>query len=64
QGKKIGDNLCGRDDSCDQHVMQLRHREKRGGREGNPGEQPMELPGAVSFLPSHHKPQSDGFARC
>jgi type II secretory pathway component PulK len=22
QGKKIGDNLCGRDDSCDQHVMQ------------------------------------------
>ena len=34
QGKKIGDNLCGRDDSCDQHVMQLRHREKRGGREG------------------------------
>jgi hypothetical protein len=22
QGKKIGDNLCGRGDSCDQHVMQ------------------------------------------
>jgi len=35
QGKKIGDNLCGRDDSCDQHVMQLRQREKCGGREGN-----------------------------
>ncbi|AYE88159.1 MAG: hypothetical protein CMI67_21640 [Pelagibaca sp.] len=30
QGKKIGDNLCGRDDSCDQHVMQLRQREKCG----------------------------------
>ena len=35
QGKKIGGNLCGRDDSCDQHVMQLRQREKCGGREGN-----------------------------
>ncbi|MAQ45946.1 MAG: hypothetical protein CL812_08830 [Confluentimicrobium sp.] len=35
QGKKIGDNLCGRDDSCDQHVMQLRNPEKCGGREGN-----------------------------
>jgi hypothetical protein len=34
QGKKIGDNLCGRDDRCDQHDMQLRHREKCGGREG------------------------------
>ena len=34
QGKKIGGNLCGRDDSCDQHVMQLRQREKCGGREG------------------------------
>ncbi|TNF15490.1 MAG: hypothetical protein EP320_04260, partial [Rhodobacteraceae bacterium] len=34
QGKKIGDNLCGGDDSCDQHVMQLRQREKCGGREG------------------------------
>jgi hypothetical protein len=35
QGKKIGGNLCGRDDSCDQHVMQLRQREKCVGREGN-----------------------------
>ncbi|OWY09386.1 hypothetical protein B6V73_19790, partial [Thioclava sp. JM3] len=33
--KKIGDNLCGRDDSCDQHVMQLRQRETCCGREGN-----------------------------
>ncbi|CAD0187187.1 hypothetical protein RUESEDTHA_04099 [Ruegeria sp. THAF57] len=32
QGKKIGGNLCGRDDSCDQHVMQLRQREKCVGR--------------------------------
>jgi len=44
--------------------MQLRQREKCGGREGNPGEQPMELPGVVSFLPSHPEPQPDGFALC
>ena len=24
----------------------------------------MELPGVVSFLPSHPEPQPDGFARC
>ena len=40
------------------------HREKCGGREGHPGEQPMKLPGAVSFLPSHPEPQPDGFALC
>jgi hypothetical protein len=30
QGKKIGDNLCGRDDSCDQHyraTQQIRRKQ-------------------------------------
>jgi len=40
------------------------HREKCDGRNWELGELPMERPGAMSFQPSHPKPQPDGFALC
>jgi hypothetical protein len=57
QGKKIGDNLCGRVDSCDQHVMQLRHQEKCGGREERRVNNRMrEMPVVAIFLSSRTEP--------
>ncbi|MCI5040348.1 MAG: hypothetical protein MRY81_11780, partial [Donghicola eburneus] len=65
QGKKIGDNLCGRDDSCDQHVMQLRQKEKCSGREGNwVNSKKREMPVVAVFLSSRSKPHPDQSELC
>ncbi|MBR37314.1 MAG: hypothetical protein CMF13_02980 [Idiomarina sp.] len=62
---KIGDNLCGGDDSCDQHVMQLRHREKYGGREGTRvNSKKREMPVVAVFLSSRSEPHPDQSELC
>ena len=65
QGKKIGDNLCGRDDSCDQHVMQS----NTSGEVLWPGRKLGDLPremlrGAVSSLSSCPETHPDGSELC